>query len=372
MATTDKALKISIQGDATQLGAATRQAVGQLNDVKQAAMGLMAGFTGGLIGGGIAGAVTAVVGMVAQQIREARALVREAEALDISPGRTRAMQRAGNALADDPSSITSAMTNARQARADALAGSPEAVRNFERLGIALEEIRNLKPDELFLRIAKAFSGGITQDRRVGAAGVLGRSEADALVPFLGGGERRLDFEVLFKQLGTGMGVGALLSKALGNPETRGQYKANLEPLSLFGVGDENRARRIREENDQRELANKRAVLSLEEQIKAVAEERAKLQAEMDRTSDSVRKERLRSDLISLDAESIRLNQELGRNANVAPSVSNTQRDVDAYARVGLFVGGTRGVSLQEQMVTRLAAIEQALRETKSNQEGWWK
>lgn len=375
----DKELKIRITGDATQLGAESRKAVGLLNEVKGAANSLLSGFTGGLLGGGVAGAITAAVNLVAEQIRDARKLMAEARNMELSPGFLRGARSVSEYLTGQESVITSAIENATQTRANAVFGDPNAESSMARLGVGVRDIAGLSKEELFSTLVAAFRAGQdTRDRRAALADFFGENQVNQLLPYLvGKNGRQADFGALIGNQSLPAWVPWLLQGAgLRELPSRGGfdsiYRGDVEPISRAGLGDENKAARLRSENDQRALAVKRAQLSVEEQIAAVAAQRAELEARMNAETDVVKKERLRSDLISLDAEKVRLGQEAARAVKPATALQSFAPQADEFAQRGIYIGGQQRVpGILERQLVELQVLVREIRETRrDNKEAW--
>lgn len=376
MASTDKALKIAITADSTQLGAATKQAVGQLNEVKSAAMSMLQAFTGGLIGGGVVGTVQTVVSLVSAQIKEARQLLKDAKSADLDRSFLRGARMFGASINAPENTVEMAIGNARQARSDALGGDLNAIENFRRLGIALQEIERMAPEELFERISKAFKDGdLSKNRLAAGAAILGVAQAQALIPYMAGGSGgSLNMSEMFRTQGSYMnmipGVGALRTTGYANAIDSGKFKQDIEPITFAGIGNEERTARLRAQNDQQALANKRALMTIEEQISDIVKTRAKLEVDMAKEGNSYKKEQIRTSILGLEADTDRLRKEAARMPNVS-ALSNSQRDVDQFARMGLFIGGGRGVTLQEQQVNLLREVKHVLEQSRSENERNW-
>ena len=370
----DKALRISITGDAAPLAAATKQAVGHLNEVKSAAEALMSGFTGGLVGGGVVAIVQAVTDKIGATIRETKRLIEDADSLATNQAsifQVRNLSEASGGL-----DITGAIQSARLAKAEALAGDPNYTAAFKQIGVSLSEISNLDPVTTFYRLVaamKEFDPAAKQAKENFAALSLilgGRGIASELTAFAKGGPMGSLFDELRLYGRSGEVLAAVFAQ---DPSLRAMYKGDFEPPGAFGVGDQIKADRISEENAQREAARKRALLSLEEQLKAVAQERASLEEKIAQTTDVVRRARLSGDIIGLDAEADRVRAQIAvRDAGVkVPALRNVMPDVDQFARMGLFVGGGRGVSLQEQQVALARELIRAVNRMHTDQNNAW-
>lgn len=369
----DKDIKVRITGDASQLGVESKKAVDAFNSIKASAMSMLAGFTGGLIGGGIAGSIQAVVGIVSDKIREARELIQQADKLDITAGTLRGVRKAERAL-DLGGSIVAAIEALRQARADAGRGEPNAVSAFSRLGVSLEEIDRLAPDKLFARIADVFKGqNAPLDRRQALAQLIGKSAADDLTPYFAGGgdsdiRRRFGLD---PQLRLNFGDLGSVSRLLRDPENRKRYRMEMEPLSMYGVGDEEKATRLARENDQRALAVRRSMLSIEEQIAAVTQQRTELERAAAQETNSVKREQIRADMIGLDAELVRLQQQ-GATRTPPKLQGFDRQQIDEFAQRGLFIGGAPRVQVvAEQQLDQLRQAVTEIRNLRNDQKGLW-
>jgi hypothetical protein len=364
----EKELKIKISGDASQLGRESKAAVAQLNDIKGAAQGLIAGFTGGLIGGGIGGVVSSVVTMIGDKIRDVRALMEEADKLNVDPGTAQGVRNLTEAGGGLP--VSDAIQAARRARSEALAGDPDYALAFERLGIALKSIEDMDPATLFYQIVTAAEKFDPAAKNAGEQFAAlsrlmgGRGIAGDITAYARGG--------LFREQGLFNGdSGGVLAAIIGaSPQSRAKYKQDFELPGEFGVGDEKKAARLRADNDQRAAAVRRATLSVEEQILEVTAQRADLERQIAETTDVVKRERLRSDVISLDAEKVRLQQEAGRAGKPVAALQGFIPQADEFAQRGLFIGGQQRVpAILEQQLIEMRLVVRELTETRrDNQE----
>lgn len=373
--TRDKELKVRISGDASALGAESRKAVNALNEVKSAASGLLAAFTGGVIGGGIAGAITGVVNLVGEQIRSARQLVSEARIIDMTPQFLKGAKKLGDLLFSNASVIPTAIENATRVRSDAAAGGESANATLARLGIEFKAIAGLGKEELFETLIRAFrEGPDTQVRRAALADVFGMGQANALLPFIVGKEgSQMDFNRHIRWRGEdpytpGFGLDAL------RRDLDQQYRGRVEPISMAGVGNEETAARLRGQNDSRELELKRSTLEVEQQILQITEQRAKLEERMVAETDSVKRERLRAEIISLDAEMMRLQRDPGRDrsARRQSSLFASPVSADEFAQRGMFIGGQQRVpAILDKQLVELQTLVREMRETRNLQRETW-
>lgn len=370
----EKELKVKLTGDSTQLGQESKKAVASLNEVKGAAQGLLASFTGGVLGGGVAGAVSAIVQAVAGQIVAARQLLRDARSADLDKRFLSGARFFGARINAPENTVESAIANARQARSDAGAGDLDAIENFKRLGISLKEIEDLAPDKLFFRIGDAFAQlGLNKQTLAGGAAILGLQQTQALAPYLAGGasgssEDRLNLEKLFRgdfsnwfMQGSGIYRGGIEDMLAGD-----RYKRNIEPITTVGIGDEERAERIRKEAANSVEATLRSQLSIEEQLLKIAEKRAELGKQIDAESNSVKRAKFLTEDASLFAQEVALAKESSR-APKAAALPGFKPEVDEFAQRGVFIGGQQRVpSILEKSLVELQAIVREVRETRKD------
>jgi hypothetical protein len=375
----DKELKIKITGDATQLGAESKRAVAAMNEVKSAANSLLASFTGGIIGGGIAGAITGVVSLVATQIQEARKLVSEARNLEVGTKFLKGARMTGSILSDNENLIPSAIDRAAQVRSDAKSGDENAIAALERLGLTAQSIDGLSKEDLFDAIVRAFRAGPNnQSRQVGLADVFGLNEANQLLPFLIGGKGgKADLSQIIKNLGSDPLMALPFYAAGVKDQTRKELDANFrgdaEPISRAGVGNERTAEKMRLDNYQAALAVQRSQLTVEEQITALAKQRAETERKMNEETDSVKKMRLSADLIRLDAEKARLDQTKAVSSVTGGAVMQSfTPQADEFAQRGIFIGGQQRVpSILERQLLELQALVRETRETRQDNKDIW-
>lgn len=354
-----------LRGKDTSFGNTVKNAVKVVGELKSAGAQVLSSFTGGLIGGGIAQSLVSAVGLVRDLIREARDLANQADKLDITRRNLKGAQRIGEAL-DIGEAIPQGIEAAKQARSDLRKNETEAVKAFERLGITLAEINQLSPDKVFARVADAFKGvEPTDERRYAAQVILGKQVADALVPYFVGGQSselraqmgmdpqlRLNFGNL-----PGLGREAMAFK---DPEVRKRYRADLEPLSTFGLDAEEKVRRMNESVQELRDRNNRANLSAEKQLLDITEKRLKKQREAESETDPKRKVQLEMDIEQLRAQGIAVKAGMTRSG--IPGIS---RDMDQMARAGFFRGGAPDIAtdtMRKQLaeMQRIAALLKTL------------
>ncbi len=341
-----------LRGKDTSFGNTVKNAVKAVGELKSAGAQVLSSFTGGLIGGGIAQSVVAAVGLIRDTIREAKELANQADKLDISRRNLKGAKRIGEAL-DIGDAIPAGIEAARKARADFMQNETEAVKAFNRLGISLKEIQSLSPDKLFSRVADSFKGvEATRDRRFAAQTILGKEVADALVPYFVGGERseaRASFGMdpqMRLNFGNLPGIGRE-AMAFRDPEVRKRYRADLEPLSTFGLDNEEKIRRFNDTAAEMRARNSRALLSDEKQLLAITEQRMKLQRAAESERDPLKKAKMDIDIEQLYGEGNAIKAQY-----IKAGMKPISRDMDQMARAGFFRGfapDPAGKTAQEQL-----------------------
>lgn len=338
-----------LRGKDTSFGNTVKNAVKAVGELKSAGAQVLSSFTGGLIGGGIAQSVLSAVSLVRDVIREYYALLDRADKLDIKARVLKQLERTEQTLGIDKGTIGTAIESGRQSRSDALAGSPESNRAFARLGLSPKELEGLTPDQLFAAIGKAFNAaGATRENRFALSQLIGAPGENALAPYLAGG---MDFNrAKNAPAGTGFMVDRLYAAM-----NKGQFKADLEPLSTFGLDNEEKARRLNEAAAEQEARNARALLSTEQKRLAITEQRLKLQRAMESEPDPARKARMRGDVAQLVAESNALSA-----ADIKTGMKPISRDMDQMARAGFFRGGAPDIAtdtMRKQLIEMQRVVE---------------
>lgn len=333
----DFKIRFSAQQDGT-FGRAVQETTDGLRSLKGEAASLASSFTGGLVGGGLVGFFTTLIDRIQSAVKETRELKKTADDLNIGVGSARTINalESGTGLAGV---FTGSIQAGRRARADALAGDPEAVKAFERLGISLREIKDLKPDDLFYRVATAFerfdanAPGARERFFSGARIFGGASNAEALIPFFSGGllnERRL-----FGRNGD------LFAAALGaDPTALSRYKKDFEPFSEFGVDSASRAAKLAEQNRYRAAEIARSQLPVEQQINDVLAQRVQIERDLQGAPSELRRQQLIGRLLDADQSLATLRaRQLGTGT---PDIKGAglQRNLDDLSRAGFFTNGS--------------------------------
>jgi hypothetical protein len=376
----DKELKIKISGDASQFGRESQKAVSALNEVKGAAQGLLAGFTGGIIGGGLAGAITGVVNLVASQIVAARQLVAEARNLEVNPRFLRGARAVSEYLTGSESVIPGAIENAAKKRSDAVFGDDNATAALGRLGLNAGGIAGMSKEELFEALVKAFrEGNDSRERRAALGEFFGQAAADALLPYIvGRGGNQLNFGNMIASQGVHPWLqGPTMNTLSPREHIDPLYRGDVEPTSAFGLGDEVKARRIRDETAQRDKANRRSELSTEEQILDLTKQRANVLKQIEATGDVVQKAKLDAERSALDTELIRLKREADTGAGPkVPALATFIPAADELAQRGLFVGGAGMTAVPQILHVHTQKLERVINlleaQYRANEANWGK
>ncbi len=380
MANSDKEFRLRITGDARELGQSTKTAAASLNELKKEAMGLGSALTGGLVGGGIAGAVSFAVDKIRAVIQEARDLARTAQELNINPESAKYNRNLSKIMGVEEGTVNNAVGNLRQARSDALAGSPEAVRAFEDLGLSLEKIKNMEPDQMFQELAQNMTGRGDNRSREAFRRLVGEREGGAIDEFAVGGffgNRQVidlagssgkmaasEFTSAVKAIGTGQFGDLGRNTELEN--FRGQFKTDLEPLANYGRSQDVEGRRLANA----EAYNKalRDQLPVQERILALRKEIA----DADQRILGMANTPLRQQEISRQAARMsELNQ---LTTSTAPSGGNgptsqiAMNPSDQFTRVGryFFGAGNATNDIPKQSLETLRKVQTLLEKSDAN------
>lgn len=336
----DFQVKFSAKDDGT-FGATIRKVKADLAEVSKQ---LAAGVTGGIIGGGSVGAILAVVDKVSRLVSETLKLASIARNLNLPFKQVRGISASADFVGADSNAVTDAMDRLTRRREDALAGEPEAIKSFERLGLSLEKIKNLGADELFFAVADSFKKvKMDAPRTVAAVDLLGGANSNELLPFFnmvgGSAFRPTDSQK--------SGLGAYFSGPAG-AALRGVYSifgkgnpfaANMDPVSTFPIEREAQASRLATQNRDRAIDLLRSQLPLEQQLTQALAERLKIENELGTVKDPIRRERLVGRLLDLDATILG-----ARNAQMSAPTGATgatwTRNLDEMSRAGIFTGGS--------------------------------
>jgi hypothetical protein len=342
-----------LRGKDTSFGTTLKNAVKAVGELKSAGAQVLASFTGGLLGGGIALSVVSAVGLIREMMREANALLDRADKLDVKARVLKQFERTEQTLGLGQGTVAGALESARKARADFEAGDPTAAQAFGRLGLSGQQIQGLTPDQLLLAIGNAFREmGATRENRFALSRIIGEEGENALAPFLAGG---LDLGTAKNApQGTGWIVDRLYAAM-----NKARFKAEMEPLSTFGLENAERIRRMNESAAEMEARNARALLTADQQRLAITEQRLKLQRQMESEGDPLRRARLRADIAQLTGESLAISAR-----EIRGGMKPVANDLDQLGRAGFFRGAAPDVSteLMRKQLVEMTKILETLRQ----------
>lgn len=115
------------------------------------------------------------------QGRRAAELLDMADALNTTAKALQGLKYGAAATKTSFDSVEAAMANIKKTQSEALIGNDAAIADYTRLGISLDDLKNLSPDELFRRIATELkAGGKASQNYSAVLGVMGK-ESKALV-----------------------------------------------------------------------------------------------------------------------------------------------------------------------------------------------
>lgn len=332
----DFQIKFSARDDGTY-GRVIKQTVDGLSAIKGTAAGMASALTGGLIGGGVIGVFTALLDRIGAARRELKELKRTADDLNVHPDIVSGYRDLEGGLGA-PGRLTGAVKAATLRRADALAGDPEAIADFEKIGVTLKQIKDLEPDQLFLRIAYAFrsfdpKATGSRERFFAANSALG-GNAEFWMPYFMG--RLFESDPYVQAMGRS---GGFLGK-VSDPEYYQSYKMELAPFSSYGIDTQRRANKLGEENRNRAIDMARAQLPAEEQLNRLLAERVALEREISAATSPLRREQLVSRLLDLNGNIQGLDQQQrALAAKNLPTGAAYPRSLDELSRSGFFTGG---------------------------------
>lgn len=313
-------LRIDITGNADKFGEAAKKAQADINTLKSQGLDAL---TAGVYTGGAIAAATLAINAMRSVVQDIKQILERAERLNISSSSTRRLTNVGESIGLNVGQIDQGVQQARQARADALAGEPEAVRSFDRLKISLTDIAKLKPDELFYRILRAAQD-VTLDAEsyFAFSKLIGQGAADTVLPYARNPEalsRAFGFAQLEANMQPngvtgsvpgldGVRLGGRIADALGFGPTS-QMRALLrsarqpfEPFSSFGIQNRDQTDDAAELNRQKLALVARAQLTTEERINEALAERARLYRLVGDEADPLKRQKLIGNLLNVEAE----------------------------------------------------------------------
>jgi hypothetical protein len=382
--------KLTIRIDADDRATARLRAIQQnINQANRSLNEVASAVTGGLIGGGIMASMMAAIGIARELIDKAGKLVIDSRQLGVTPS---GLQRARDlaAAAGSPELANQSIQNARQARAEALAGEPNAAKAFRDLGLSVESLAKANPLALRDAILEAFrTSSQGREQREALRGLLGNEAGTALESLAAGGffsregmlkdaAKRFASTwisnptlVGLSEKGGGMPLGQLAFPWI-NDVLSGivQIRSRrMDPLAQFGQGDEERVGMMREINTQRAAELSRSQLTTEQRLNAALQERARLLNLIENTVNPIARERLVARALGVEAEIVDLQNKgtLDKQAALlgqAGSAAALTRSTDPLRSLGFDLGRLTGSgpNYPQQMVKQGQQHQRTLEE----------
>jgi hypothetical protein len=298
-------LRIDITGNADKFGEAVKKTKASIDDLKSSGLDLL---TGGLYTGGALALVTTTLEAIKSVVTDLRDLVQRAERLNISPLAAIDLDRFAQGAGVEVGTLEAGIQQARKARADALAGDDQAARAFESIGVSLERIRDLKPDQLFKEVlAAASQADLDAKRFFGFARIIGEDTANQVLPVA-----RSDSAMRLAQanpLSTVTsdfvrGPASVALTAIGAAVRFGvsRLREPFEPFSGFGLQNREQTNDAAEVNRQKLALVARAQLTTEQRINEAIAERLRLNRLIAEEADPLKRQKLIANLLNVEAE----------------------------------------------------------------------
>lgn len=305
MANGAKELRFDIVGNADKFGEAAKTAQRYINELQRAGFDRM---TDGVFAGGVAGFASRTVDALFSVLRKVDEVIERAHRLNTSPGGVMQAQRYGQLVGARPESTDAAIQQARQMRADAIAGDDEVVKAFGRIGIAIDEIRDLKPDELFFRILKAArETQMTAERYFAFSRLLGPEFASqamsvAMSPKASQIAEQSSQNAVDKWILSNVSNPAMLGLVDRTKKQVIESRVPFEPFSSFGLRQEEQTSFLAEQNRQRMNLVSRSQLTTEERINEVVAERLRLVRLIEEEQDPLKRQKFIANSLNVEAE----------------------------------------------------------------------
>ena len=326
-------LRIDITGNADKFGEAVKKTKASIDDLKSSGLDLL---TGGLYTGGALALVTTTLEAIKSVVTDLRDLVQRAERLNISPLAAIDLDRFAQGAGVEVGTLEAGIQQARKARADALAGDDQAARAFESIGVSLERIRDLKPDQLFKEVlAAASQADLDAKRFFGFARIIGEDTANQVLPVA-----RSDSAMRLAQanpLSTVTsdfvrGPASVALTAIGAAVRFGvrRFPEPFEPFSGFGLQNREQTNDAAEVNRQKLALVARAQLTTEQRINEAIAERLRLNRLIEEESDPLKRQKLIANLLNVEGEIGGLVTKRGTELGSSP----TSRTQDPLRAIG--------------------------------------
>jgi hypothetical protein len=298
-------IRYDITGNADKFGEAAKKAQEYVNQLK--AQGLDA-LTAGIYTGGAMALATKTIDAIKDVVNEIRDIVARAEKLNVTTGAAIDLGRFSKITGVDIGSLESGVQQARRTRSDALAGDDQAVRAFESIGLSLEKIRNLKPDELFTEILSAASkADLDANRFFNFAKVIGEDTANKILPYAQSPRAMSAASAVMSArdiIGNSYLPLALLADLSLNAARYGvrQLRQPFEPFSSFGIQNRDQTNDAAEANRQKLALVARAQLTTEQRINEAIAERLRLSRLIEEEADPLKRQKLIANLLNVEGE----------------------------------------------------------------------
>lgn len=350
----DKDFKVRFTGDRTALGAASNQAVQDLDKVKRSAEKLGQEI-GREIGKGFRGLGLLIGNELRRAFEEGSKINTQAALSGVSSdfvrGSKAAFGRKGIEDVFDP-----ALESVGRARAEALAGNSEAAAAFKQYGVdfakpledvfrdLLVNIRQLKPGVDDYAPLETLFGGVAEKALYAAQNRVGLT--------LGSDASKLHFFAyrLFDFADKGMEY--FFGRSFSGPS------GTFFPMKT--VEQNSASDRAQDERTARENKSKRELLSTSERLLAIEKERTRVADLLQETTDTQRWKKLKDEMTDLENEKRSV-----ENRKATRTPKSFEIPTDEFAQRGLDIGGTRRVpTILEKSYTELQAITREVKESR--------
>lgn len=361
----EKELRVKITGTAEVFQQALKQAENGINQFGKSAMNSV---SGGLIGGGLTGFVNGAAQVLMAVVTRIESVVQRAASLNVPKDQVGRLDRFSTIAGQTFDAGDQAVQTLRRARADALAGDDDVVRLFERIGLSLEAIKDLRPDELFERVlGTASQAKLDAERFNSYSKLLGSGYASSVIPIAAAPRamaaaseepnwlgRKID------ELGMALqeaGFGRLV-KNVKRKEVR-ELATPFEPFSDFGIRQREQAEFMAEQNRQRAEQVGRSVLTTEQRINQVIAERLRMSRLISEENDPIKRQKFVGDAIAVESELAALTQKRQGELTVkgSPRATDPLRQIGAdFSRFGPSLTADIG----KQQVTEIQRLRTSL------------
>lgn len=382
----DFKIRFSAQQDGT-FGSTVTKVQRDLAAVGDIAKGVATSLTGGILGGGAVGVILSVIDRISGLIRETASLASKAQDISVDYASAKGIKGRASYIGASPETVFSGIENAGQAVVEFEANRLAFVKAFGELGISLKEVRDLKPQETFYRIADAIQATQYNGRTKLAIQTLLGSAASELTPFaIKSGSRAfkpmegVEFTMAalaslvpggaILKMGSDVALGAAGAVARfkgGVDGTGNPFKGDVKPVSTFEVENAERSAKLAEQNRFRAAEIARSQLPVEQQINDVLAQRVQIERDLASAPSDLRRQQLIGRLLDADQSLATLRaRQLGTGT---PDIkgANIQRNLDDLSRAGFFTNGSPVAlgNIQADQLKELKEITAQLRKAPS-------